>query len=118
MSLRNWTDRELEHWIIETGDEVIQKEATQGTGALTPLERLIYCLWVADYGMRNAGDLMTAADVYAEFQEEAATLAGELGLARTHHAFAMPTEDLEEQYFDLLCGVVEEIVIKRGTGVD
>ena len=48
--------------------------------ALSPVERLVYCLWVADYGMRNAGDLDTARDLYPDFQREAVELARELGM--------------------------------------
>jgi hypothetical protein len=44
-----------ETWVIEAGDAVIQKKARSGMGSLAPWERLVYCLWVADYGMRNAG---------------------------------------------------------------
>ena len=46
-----------ETWIIEDGDIVIRKIAEHGIDTLLPIELLIYCLWVADYGMRNAGDL-------------------------------------------------------------
>ena len=66
--------------IEEAGDAVINKEAAQGFEALTPFERLIYCVWIADYGMRNAGDLVTAADLYPPFQDDARRLAGALGL--------------------------------------
>ena len=52
---------ENETWLIEAGDEVIQKMAASGSDGLSLWERLVYCLWVADYGMRNAGDLDTAS---------------------------------------------------------
>ncbi len=61
------TERELETWIIDVGADVIAKRSAIGREALTPLEKLIYCVWVADYGMRNAGDLVVAADIYPEF---------------------------------------------------
>jgi len=114
--MKKSTDLELETWIVEVGGDVIEKEAAHGRAALTPLEKLIYCVWVADYGMRNAGDLLTASDVYSQFQEQAASLALELGMPRTHAAFALPTTDLEGRYFDLLSGVVDEIDAKRGAG--
>ena len=50
------TDNET--WVVEAGDTVIQKKASCGIERLSPWERLVYCLWVADYGMRNAGDHM------------------------------------------------------------
>jgi hypothetical protein len=54
-------------WIVKAGDAVIKMKVASGAQSLTPPERLIYCLWVADYGMRNAGDLETAKDLYREF---------------------------------------------------
>ena len=98
-----------ESWIIEVGDAVIQKKAREGPSSLSSLERLIYCLWVADYGMRNAGDLETAQDVYADFQAEGRRIAQELGLAATHEAFALRTADLEEEYFERFEEVCNEL---------
>jgi hypothetical protein len=114
--MKNSTDLELETWIVEAGGDVIEKQAAHGRSALTPLEKLIYCVWVADYGMRNAGDLDTASEVYPQFQEEAASLALELGMPRTHATFALAKTDLESRYFDLLSEVVDEIDSKRGAG--
>jgi hypothetical protein len=77
-------------WIIEAGDADIAKRTALGDSVLSPLERLIYCVWVADYGLRNAGDLETACELYPDFQREAAHLAGELGLGFTHDSFSSP----------------------------
>jgi hypothetical protein len=98
-----------ESWIVDEGDVVIQTKASSGVGGLSPVERLIYCVWVADYGMHNAGDLETAHDVYADFQREAARLARELGLQQTHSAFAVPTADLQREYFDRFEEICDEI---------
>ena len=106
----------METWIVEVGGAIAEKKAARGNAALTPLERLIYCVWVADYGMRNAGDLVTASDVYDRFQEDAGSLARGLAMPRTHAAFTLPPEDLERCYFELLSGVVDEIVNKQNAG--
>lgn len=98
-----------ETWIVDAGDAVIQKIGREGRAGLSSAERLIYCLWVADYGMRNAGDLRAARDVYADFQTEAAHLADELRLPATRAAFALPTVELERRYFALLHGICEEV---------
>jgi hypothetical protein len=98
-----------ETWIIEAGDDVIQKKAREGIGNLTPLEKLIYCVWVADYGMRNAGDLDAAHDVYANFQLEAAHLANDLSLKATRDAFELPTDDLQRQYFERFDDICDEL---------
>jgi hypothetical protein len=106
-----------ESWIILAGDAVIQRRVSQGITALTPLDRLIYCLWVADYGMRNAGDLDTASDLYAPFQDEAARLSQELGLPVTQSAFSLHRSDLEQRYFEVFDDVCNEIRAIEGRGI-
>ena len=100
-----------ENWIIEAGDAVIQKKASDGIESLSSVERLIYCLWVADYGMRNAGDLDTARDVYADFQTEGAQIARKLGLQMTQRAFALPTPELQRSFlasFEEMCDEIRQ----------
>lgn len=101
------TDFDNETWLVEdAGHAVIEKKAEHGHDALSSVERLIYCLWVADYGMRNAGDLLTADDLYPAFQAEGRRIAEELSLPHTLSAFALSRSDLERAYFqvfDSLC---------------
>jgi len=101
------TDNET--WVIEAGDTVIQKEARGGIECLSPWERLVFCLWVADYGMRNAGDLDTAADVYPQFHLDAKGMAGMLSLRLTHEAFSLSQGDLEREYFARFESICDEI---------
>ena len=103
-----------ETWIIEAGDAVIQKRAHGGIHGLSVMERLIYCLWVADYRMRNAGDLETARDVYADFQTEAVQLARALGLQATEGAFLLPTAELQREYFNHFNSICAEIQRTQG----
>ncbi|MEO5774255.1 MAG: hypothetical protein ABIQ32_09080 [Sphingomicrobium sp.] len=98
-----------ETWLIETGDDVIIKKAEQGRDALTACERLLHCVWVADYSLRNAGDLLTAADLYGPFHEEAQRLANELRLPKTAAAFSLASEDLERAYFDAFDDICREL---------
>ena len=98
-----------ESWIVETGDIVIQKKALKGLNRLTRWEHLVYCLWAADYGIRNAGDLETARDVYREFQSEGSRIAGELSLPLTLRAFSMPSEELQLCYFKQFEAICDEI---------
>src|SRR5947209_6160781 len=105
-----------ETWIIEEGDRIIQKKARFGFDHLTAWERLVYSLWAADYGMRNAGDLGTAGAVLADFQSVALDAADALSLPLTSGAFALPVALLEERYFDLFEAVCNEIrSAERGT---
>jgi hypothetical protein len=101
------TDNET--WIIDCGDAIVRKRAARGPDALSPLERLICCLWVADYGMRNAGDLAAAGDLYAVFDVEAAKLSQLLGLGITRSAFALSRSELERQYFQLFEEMCDEL---------
>ena len=88
-----------ETWIIDAGDTIIRQRAPRGEAGLTRLDRLVYCLWLADYGMSNAGDLATAYDLLGSFHEEGSLLSRELGLAIAHAAFALSRADFEQQYF-------------------
>ena len=88
---------------------VITKKATVGFEGLEPRERLIYCLWVADYGMRNAGDLDTARDLYPNFQDEALGLARSLGLTYTAESFELPPAKLEDLYFERFERICNEV---------
>lgn len=99
-----------ETWVIETGDRVIQKKTRVGFDRLSDWEQLVYSLWVADYGMRNAGDLDTARVVFPEFQSVALGAADRLALPLTREAFALAPQALAERYFELfeaVCGEVQ-----------
>ena len=98
-----------ETWVIAAGDRVIQKKARHGSDRLTTWERLVYALWVADYGMRNAGSLGTAEDVSADFRLVALRAAEALSLPVTRGAFALAPEVLEVRYFELFEAVCDEI---------
>ena len=98
-----------ETWLIEAGHDVIEKKAAAGPASLSPRERLIYCVWVADYGMRNAGDLETAADLYAPFQHEGKTLSADLSLPLAYAAFSLRRSDLQDRYFDLFDSICGEL---------
>jgi hypothetical protein len=98
-----------ETWIIEEGDRIIRKKTGCGLESLTSWERLVYSLWVADYGMRNAGDLDTARNVHDDFQSIALQAAKELSLPLTSEAFSMEPDDLENEYFDRFDAICDEI---------
>jgi hypothetical protein len=102
-------DLENETWIVERGGDVVERMADPTAKPISELERVIYCLWVADYGMRNAGDLDTAIDLYPAFQTEGMTLARTLGLAKTSGMFSLGTGKLEKRYFELLTDVRLEL---------
>ena len=98
-----------ENWVIEAGESVIRKKADGGEACLSSWERLVYCLWVADYGMRNAGDLDVAGDLDPKFQSDAQRIAKQLSLNLTHEAFSLPRADLGREYFDRFESMCDEI---------
>jgi hypothetical protein len=98
-----------ETWIIEAGGDVIEKELSAGLDTLDAWERLVYCLWIADYGMRNAGDLDAAFDIYDAFLTEARKASSELGLVGCYGAFSLSPSELEARYFDLFDSLCNEI---------
>jgi hypothetical protein len=55
---------DMETWLIDAGDEVIQKRVTMGVEVLSPVERAIYALWVVDYAVRNSGTLIPMSEMY------------------------------------------------------
>lgn len=103
--------RDNERWLLEAGALVIDKKISHGMGSWTRWERLVYCLWITDYGMRNAGDLKTAEDVHAVFKSDASQLAEELSLTLTHQLFSLPPHEIEINYFDAferVCGEIRD----------
>ena len=91
---------ENESWVVGRGAAVIEKKAQNGVPSLSTWERLVYCLWVADYMMRNAGDFANAVDMYPDFQNDAKRFAEQLSLAATCEAFSLSRHELQREYFE------------------
>lgn len=64
-----------ESWLIDTGDDIIEKMANHGMATLSEIESAIYCLWVIDYAVRNSGSLEPVSDLYPQAFEVLSTLA-------------------------------------------
>lgn len=102
-------DDDDETWLLDAGGRIIEKKVAKGHSSLSALERLTYCLWLADYGMRNAGDLSPATELHPNFLRDGRSAAQELGLLRSAAAFSLPAGDLERRYFELFDGIAAEI---------
>jgi hypothetical protein len=100
---------DLRTWLLDEVGRIIEQQIAEGYPSLAARDRLIYCLWVADYGMCNAGDLATAADLHPTFRQDARSAALELGLPKTTVAFLLKSRKLQRRYFDLFNGVAAEI---------
>lgn len=96
-------------WIVDRVGEIVEKKTHAGLSTLSDLERLIYCLWVTDYMMRNAGDFANAEAMYPEFRSDAKRFAKNLGLRQTHEAFSLSQDSLQREYFDWFEAICDEI---------
>ena len=101
---------ENESWLVEAGGDVVEKKAKFGVQGLSASERLLYCLWVIDYCMRNSGDLVQVDLLHQNCIGEAKQLAKDLSLGEAEQAFSLPALDLEIQYearFEAVCNEVK-----------
>ncbi|QNA83764.1 hypothetical protein G4G27_07005 [Sphingomonas sp. So64.6b] len=96
-------------WLIDDGHAIIEKKRAGGIDALTPRERLIHCFWIADYSMRNAGDLATARDLDPRYLSDARSVAALLDLPVTAAAFGLSEGELERRFFDLFDRLCDEL---------
>ncbi len=103
------TVTENESWIVDRGALVIEKKAQSRTDSLNEWERLVYCLWLADYMMRNAGDFANAVDMCPDFQRNAKRLAEHLSLPLTTEAFGLSRRKLQREYFKRFETICDEI---------
>ena len=100
---------EHETWLIDRGDEIIGKKSDCGIDGLSDWERLVYCIWVADYSIRNAGDLDVAEDLYEGCRQDLVSLSGKLGLKQTSELFSMNERLLVERYHQLFERICSEV---------
>ena len=88
---------------------MIEKKAKSGLESLNSWERLVYCLYITDYMMRNAGDFANAADMYPDFQRDGKRFAKELSLPVTSEAFSLSERKLQREYFDRFEAICDEL---------
>lgn len=55
---------ENETWLLDVGDRTVERMASTGYSQLSLIEQAIYCLWIVDYAVRNAGDLRPVSDMH------------------------------------------------------
>lgn len=99
-----------ESWLVEAGGDVVEKKAKVGVHGLSASERLLYCFWVIDYCMRNAGDLVQVDLLHQNCIGDAAQLSKNLSLISAEQAFSLPISELEAQYearFEAVCNEVK-----------
>jgi hypothetical protein len=100
---------ENESWLVDKGDEIIQKMADSGEASLASWERLVHILWVVDYCMRDAGDLAQSDLLRSGYKSEATQISQDIGLPVSHDLFLLSDEALAHQYFESFETVCAEI---------
>jgi hypothetical protein len=98
---------DLEDWLTEQGDEVIQKKASAGDAHLTARERLIYEIWLLDAETRNGGLSQYFANWGASQWEECCSLAVKLSMP-AFAEFAKHVSALVEGSADAYLAVLEK----------
>jgi hypothetical protein len=102
-------DDEDRTWLLGLGDIIVSKMADTGFAELPAVERLVYCLWVADYGIVNAGDLETCQDLFESFLGDGLVAALELDVPASISAFSLSPSEFERNYFSFFGTLIQEI---------
>ncbi|CAN0643918.1 hypothetical protein [Burkholderia cepacia] len=100
---------DMETWLIDEGDRVIQKRSLEGFDSLTLIERVVYSMWVIDYAVRNSSTLEPMRELYPDAPHEleafaasnnAANLLALLNLSSNEKRFCAEYQEP----FDCACG--------------
>jgi len=97
---------DYESWLIDEAESVIRRKASVSLACMSPWERALYCLWVADYSVRNAGDLQAAYDLEADFKSAGLQAALALRLPAVSALFSLDDREFLRRYlatFDSIC---------------
>lgn len=99
-----------ETWLIELGDEIIDKKSEFGIEELTDYEKAIYCLWVVDYSIRNSGTLDAVEDLYPEALVEFESLAAKhKWLPQLSFTEIVSNQELYYQNYEALCNGLRSV---------
>ena len=106
----NAEDLDWETWLLDASDPILRKAATSGKESLSSVEKLIYCWWEIDYGMRNAGNLATVIeDMHPTVLVEGLACAERLELPAAARVFRLSRSEIEEHYFEFFIEVCKEL---------
>lgn len=57
-------------WLVDTSDEILDKEMRRGEQSISDRENAIYCFWYVSNAFRNDGNLSAVEDSYPTAVEE------------------------------------------------
>jgi hypothetical protein len=99
-----------ETWLIELGDDVIEKKAKSGIETLTDYEKSVYCLWVIDYSIRNSGTLGALEDIHPDAISELEHLTSENNwLSKFSIKEISSSEEAYYKNFEELCNELRSV---------
>lgn len=87
---------ELETWLLDVGDTIIDKKAKSSYESLRPIEQAIYCMWVVDYAVRNSGTFGPIEDIHPASLVELAEFSTRNNLV---HLSALIADSDDEEFF-------------------
>ena len=107
---------DYESWLLDAAEPVLRREIEVGAAALAGWERALYCLWIADYSMRNAGDLRSAYDLASDFKSAGLAAARATDLRAMASLFALDDAEFEQRYAGSFDEVCRELLAKQPLG--
>jgi hypothetical protein len=107
---------DYESWLLDATEPVLRREIEVGASALAGWERALYCLWVADYSMRNAGDLGSAYDLASDFKSAGLAAARTTDLRAMASLFELDDVEFARQYAGSFDEVCRELLAKQSSG--
>ena len=104
---------DLETWLLEAGDKIIEANTAPGSKTLSAKDNAIYCMWVLDYAVRNAGSLDPIEDLYPRTLHELTAFArtNRLPLMSQWLTTVLDEEKFCDDYldhFDAVCGELKQ----------
>lgn len=106
-------DLDNEAWLLDECDPILEKRSRGQT--LDSFEILVYCIWVADSSLRNAGDLKMADSLFASWCKDGKKLASEFHLKETASFFTHSHPSLGIEYVSLFARICDELRKKKSS---
>lgn len=108
---------DLETWLIDTGDVVIQKLHDEGAASLAPTEWAVYWMWTIDYAVRNSGTFGPLKDMDSTAVQDLQAFSKSIGL-NTLKAWLSTAADESAfcqsyfKHFDEACSELRDVYCK------
>ena len=107
---------DYETWLLDIGDTIIQRKASQGYESLSRPEKAIYCFWVVDYAIRNSGTLGPMEELHPSSMKELSAFASSEECSNLGALVAeLNMSGASEAYYSAFPKVCSELEARYGT---